>query len=131
MAPFLLGKSTAYIIFRVIYCTGHVVVLIFRPAFFFFRFTSPPTLQKITRHKIKIPIIYFFYFRWGDLYVRKVRNGELLKHAKNGKCQFYFYIYYLFLHQEFVRDCRKTKLKNAGLILPRHRHIHMNESCVK
>ncbi len=44
--------------------------IILWPAFFTFRFTSPPTLQKLARDKIKIPVIYFFISD-GDIYFSK------------------------------------------------------------
>ncbi len=44
--------------------------------FFYFSFYVPSHPTKLTRHKIKIPIIYFL-FRWGDLFFQNVRNGEL------------------------------------------------------
>ena len=78
------------------------------PHFFIFRFTSPPTLQNLTRHEIKIPIIYFL-FPMGRFIFPKSTNFFYKTCKQNGKCQFYFYIYALRRHQEFVRDCRKTK----------------------
>ncbi len=56
--------------------------------FDFFGFTSPPTLQKLTRHKIKIPVhIFNFYVRWGDLFPKSTKwptfSNKICKKIEN------------------------------------------------
>ncbi len=59
--------------------------------FFIFRFTSPPTQQKLTRHKIKIPIIYFL-FPMGRFILPKSMTWRTfsIKHLKKWKMSILF-----------------------------------------
>ncbi len=62
-----------------------------RHFFFIFRFTSPPTLHKLTRRKIKIPIIYFLLLMGRFIFSKSTKWQTFsITHVKTGKCQFYF-----------------------------------------
>ncbi len=67
------------------------IVEILRSAFFIFRVTSPPTQQKLTRHKIKIPIMYFLFPMGRFIFPKSSKWRTFsIKHVKTGKCHFIF-----------------------------------------